>query len=90
MPSRPTVAFRWTWPRPKRRSAGIDISIKDSDDQRALVFWFARRAELLRTGLEAAERIAVIAAALLYVLLSDAEYVGGRSGAIRAREAARR
>jgi hypothetical protein len=68
----------------------IDISVKDSDDQRALVFWFARRAELLRTGLEAAERIAVIAAALLYVLLSDAEYVGGRSGAIRAREAARR
>lgn len=68
----------------------IDISIKDSDDQRALVFWFARHAELLRTGLEAAERIAAIAAALLYVLLSDAEYVGGRSWAIRTRDAARR
>jgi hypothetical protein len=64
----------------------IDISIKDSDDQRALVFWFARHAELLRTGLEAAERIAAIAAALLYVLLSDAEYLGGRSGAIRVRQ----
>ena len=42
----------------------IDISIKDGDDLWALVFWFARRAELLRAGLEAAERIAAIAAAL--------------------------
>jgi hypothetical protein len=42
----------------------IDISIKDSDDLRAPVFWFARRADLRRVGPEAVERIAAIAAAL--------------------------
>ena len=42
----------------------LDVPDKAGEDLPALVFWLARRAELLRMGLEAAERIAAIAAAL--------------------------